>query len=144
MSAYFERLDRDLQRQPMPAEYEKFISHIFCNDCEEKSPAKYHFFYHKCSKCGSYNTTVLKTENTEETAQNQSSDALASTTSSQAPIPPPVVPQSSADDINLVSANTDQDYMMQSQMEYRRNPFTGPSSSSSSSRNRNGTESNDG
>lgn len=138
MSAYFERLDRDLQRQPMPAEYAKFISHIFCNDCEEKSPAKYHFFYHKCSKCGSYNTTVLKTENTEETAKNQSE--------TQVPMPPPVVSQASTDDINLVSSNTDQDYMMQSQMGYRRNPATGPSSSTSTSRhnNGNGTESNDG
>ncbi|KAI9249155.1 zinc-ribbon-domain-containing protein [Phascolomyces articulosus] len=96
MSEYFARLDRELVRQPMPPEYEKYVSHIFCNDCEKKSSAKYHFFYHKCTHCGSYNTTVLKTENTEETAQDnesknpppsstnptQSSTAAATSTSS--------------------------------------------------------------
>ncbi|CDS12851.1 hypothetical protein LRAMOSA05035 [Lichtheimia ramosa] len=66
MSEYFERLDRELERQPMPPEYEKYVSYIFCNDCEKKSRAKYHFFYHKCEHCKSYNTTVLKTENREE------------------------------------------------------------------------------
>ncbi|ORE01947.1 zf-CHY-domain-containing protein [Rhizopus microsporus var. microsporus] len=74
MSEYFERLDKDLERQPMPPEYDKYISHIFCNDCEKKTPAKYHFFYHKCGHCGSFNTTVLKTENTEETARGESSN----------------------------------------------------------------------
>ncbi|CAO3620988.1 unnamed protein product [Cunninghamella blakesleeana] len=67
MSEYFARLDRELERQTMPAEYDKYISHVFCNDCERRSPAKYHFFYHKCGHCKSYNTTVLRTENTEET-----------------------------------------------------------------------------
>ncbi|KAI8997030.1 zinc-ribbon-domain-containing protein [Pilobolus umbonatus] len=71
MSEYFNRLDKDLERQPMPPEYEKYISHIFCNDCEKKSPAKYHFFYHKCAHCRSFNTTVLRTENTEETSVAQ-------------------------------------------------------------------------
>ena len=66
MSEYFGRLDRELERQPMPPEYEKYVSYIFCNDCEKKSRAKYHFFYHKCEHCNSYNTTVLKTENREE------------------------------------------------------------------------------
>ncbi|CEI86363.1 hypothetical protein RMCBS344292_00805 [Rhizopus microsporus] len=74
MSEYFERLDKDLERQPMPPEYDKYISHIFCNDCEKKTQAKYHFFYHKCGHCGSFNTTVLKTENTEETARGESSN----------------------------------------------------------------------
>ncbi|OAD80342.1 hypothetical protein PHYBLDRAFT_99199, partial [Phycomyces blakesleeanus NRRL 1555(-)] len=58
MEDYFNRLDQELQRQPMPAEYENYLSYIFCNDCEEKSVAKYHFFYHKCKNCKSYNTTV--------------------------------------------------------------------------------------
>lgn len=82
MSQYFARLDRELERQPMPPEYEKYIAHIFCNDCERKSPAKYHFFYHKCAHCGSYNTTVLKTENTEETAQNSGDEEGPNTSSS--------------------------------------------------------------
>ncbi|KAI9320046.1 zinc-ribbon-domain-containing protein, partial [Dichotomocladium elegans] len=48
MSDYFKRLDRELERQPMPKEYESCVSYIFCNDCEQKSRAKFHFFYHKC------------------------------------------------------------------------------------------------
>lgn len=66
MTEYFARLDWELERQSMPAEYAKYISHVFCNDCELRSPAKYHFFYHKCAHCSSYNTTVLRTENTEK------------------------------------------------------------------------------
>ncbi|CAO3614139.1 unnamed protein product [Cunninghamella echinulata] len=70
MSDYFARLDRELERQTMPSEYDKYISHVFCNDCERRSPAKYHFFYHKCGHCKSYNTTVLRTENTEESTNS--------------------------------------------------------------------------
>lgn len=62
----------------MPPEYAKYISHIFCNDCEKKSTAKYHFFYHKCVHCGSYNTTVLRTENTEEQSGQQQSSSSSS------------------------------------------------------------------
>ncbi|KAI8642379.1 zinc-ribbon-domain-containing protein [Parasitella parasitica] len=160
MSEYFNRLDKDLERQPMPAEYEKFISHIFCNDCEKKTPAKYHFFYHKCGHCGSFNTTVLKTENTEETAQKAASSTVAAALEA---------PGSSANAASATmevsnetagsSSNSDQDHTMQSQLGnapgnsttpgsflgiagYIRNPP--PSASSSSSRARNGTESNEG
>ncbi|ORZ07856.1 zinc-ribbon-domain-containing protein [Absidia repens] len=82
MSEYFARLDRELERQSMPAEYAKYISHVFCNDCELRSPAKYHFFYHKCAHCSSYNTTVLRTENTD--TDDPSSLPTATTASSMA------------------------------------------------------------
>lgn len=170
MSEYFNRLDKDLERQPMPAEYEKFISHIFCNDCEEKTPAKYHFFYHKCGHCGSFNTTVLKTENTEETAQKAATsssssasmaaaaalDAPSSSTSTSAV----TTMQNVSNETAGLSSNSDQDQGMQSQLGnatgnattpasflgiggYIRNPPPS-SASSSSSRGRNGTESNEG
>src|SRR5947209_5163579 len=32
---------------------------ILCNDCEKKGPAPFHWLYHKCSSCGSYNTRLL-------------------------------------------------------------------------------------
>lgn len=164
MSEYFNRLDKDLERQPMPAEYEKFISHIFCNDCEKKTPAKYHFFYHKCGHCGSFNTTVLKTENTEETAQKAASSsstttsaALDAPSSSTATI---TAIQDVSNETAGLSSNSDQDHSMQSQLSnaasnsttpasflgiggYIRNPPPS-SASSSSSRGRNGTESNEG
>ncbi|KAI9025760.1 zinc-ribbon-domain-containing protein, partial [Phycomyces nitens] len=77
MKEYFNRLDQELQRQPMPVEYEHYLSYIFCNDCEEKSIAKYHFFYHKCKHCKSYNTTVLKTENKKSSSEKDENDTMA-------------------------------------------------------------------
>lgn len=32
---------------------------ILCNDCEKKGTAPFHWLYHKCSSCGSYNTRLL-------------------------------------------------------------------------------------
>lgn len=61
MTEYFKRIDAMLAQHKMPAEYENWASYILCNDCEKKSEAKYHFLYHKCGPCGSYNTKVLKT-----------------------------------------------------------------------------------
>ncbi len=49
-----------LIQHTMPAEYDSWVSYILCNDCEEKSFSKFHFMYHKCAGCGSYNTKVLK------------------------------------------------------------------------------------
>lgn len=166
MSEYFTRLDRDLERQPMPAEYEKYISHIFCNDCEKKTPAKYHFFYHKCGHCGSFNTTVLKTENTEETAQNKDNQRREPTIPAITPTSPSVpsisatTTEASTEALGL-SSNSDQEQIMQPQagsaagnspmpsgflgIGYIRNPHPSSPSNTSSSRGRNnGAESNEG
>ena len=32
---------------------------ILCNDCGRKGNAPYHWLYHKCSWCASYNTRLL-------------------------------------------------------------------------------------
>ncbi|KAJ1503362.1 hypothetical protein HMI54_008153 [Coelomomyces lativittatus] len=85
MTEYFTRIDQALSQHQMPPEYEDNVSFIFCNDCENKSLAKYHFMYHKCTAeieeveqiatnvpgtldekktkriCASYNTKVLQT-----------------------------------------------------------------------------------
>ncbi|CAO3693611.1 unnamed protein product [Rhizopus stolonifer] len=120
MSGYFNRLDKELERQPMPPEYENFISHIFCNDCETRTKAKYHFFYHKCGGCGSFNTTVLKTENTSETATAQTAESSTNT-----------LAQASSNEALGLSANTE--YLNQAAStpgtNYDRNPMAGPSSS---------------
>ncbi|KAG0733474.1 hypothetical protein G6F33_005775 [Rhizopus arrhizus] len=107
MSGYFDRLDKELERQPMPPEYEKFISHIFCNDCEKRTRAKYHFFYHKCGSCGSFNTTVLKTENTEEKSTQ------------------PILPQISSNEAFGLDGMMNQS----TSSHYDRNSMPGPSSS---------------
>lgn len=31
---------------------------VLCRDCEGRSQAPFHFVYHKCQLCGSYNTAV--------------------------------------------------------------------------------------
>jgi len=64
MNEYFKRIDTMLQQHKMPPEYENWHSYILCNDCEKRSYAKYHFLYHKCAYCSSYNTKVLKTYET--------------------------------------------------------------------------------
>ena len=61
MSEYFKRIDNMLAQHTMPSEYEKWVSWVLCNDCEKKSYSKYHFLYHKCGECGSYNTKTIKT-----------------------------------------------------------------------------------
>ncbi|PVU96834.1 hypothetical protein BB561_000911 [Smittium simulii] len=52
-------MDQILALQPMPSEYRNKKSCVFCNDCHLRSQVPYHFVYHKCNSCGSYNTTVL-------------------------------------------------------------------------------------
>lgn len=69
MTEYFNRIDAMLSQHVMPVEYQNTESHIYCNDCELKSFAKYHFLYHKCANCKGYNTKVLRTI---EKDQNQS------------------------------------------------------------------------
>jgi hypothetical protein len=65
MKEYFARIDVLLESQKMPPEYALVRSQILCNDCEEKTCTKFHFVYHKCKACGSYNTKVIKTFNVE-------------------------------------------------------------------------------
>lgn len=38
------------------------IQDILCNDCDRKGTARFHWLYHKCGYCGSYNTRVIKSE----------------------------------------------------------------------------------
>ncbi|KAJ1993266.1 hypothetical protein H4R33_000724 [Dimargaris cristalligena] len=61
MTPLFKELEKLLDEQVMPAEYATTRSIIFCGDCEERSETKYHFLYHKCQRCNSFSTKVLKT-----------------------------------------------------------------------------------
>lgn len=66
MSHFFNQIDLMLSNHVMPPEYDSVISSILCNDCEMKSNVKFHFVYHKCAYCKSYNTKVLNTFNEDE------------------------------------------------------------------------------
>lgn len=66
MSHFFNQIDMMLANHQMPPEYSQIKSHVLCNDCEKKSSASFHFVYHKCGFCKSYNTKLLKTYNEDE------------------------------------------------------------------------------
>ncbi|TPX42757.1 hypothetical protein SeLEV6574_g05429 [Synchytrium endobioticum] len=61
MTEYFKRIDAMLAQHQMPTEYDNSRSLVYCNDCEKRSWAKFHFLYHKCAECKGYNTKILKT-----------------------------------------------------------------------------------
>ncbi|KAL1207854.1 Zinc finger protein BRUTUS-like [Cardamine amara subsp. amara] len=59
MQVYFRMLDALLAEQKMPDEYSNQTQVILCNDCGRKGNAPYHWLYHKCSSCASYNTRLF-------------------------------------------------------------------------------------
>jgi hypothetical protein len=60
MESYFIRIDEMLEREKMPKEFDGVRSKVFCADCENRSVAPFHFLYHRCFHCASYNTKVLE------------------------------------------------------------------------------------
>ncbi|XP_022725493.1 zinc finger protein BRUTUS-like isoform X3 [Durio zibethinus] len=62
MAVYFGMLDALLAAEELPEEYRDRFQDILCNDCDQKGTARFHWLYHKCGYCGSYNTRVIKTE----------------------------------------------------------------------------------
>ncbi|KAK4568395.1 hypothetical protein RGQ29_003971 [Quercus rubra] len=59
MQVYFNMLDAFLAEEQIPDEYAGKTQVILCNDCEKRGEATFHWLYHKCSYCGSYNTRLL-------------------------------------------------------------------------------------
>ncbi|PPD97482.1 hypothetical protein GOBAR_DD05500 [Gossypium barbadense] len=62
MAVYFGMLDALLASEQLPEEYRNRCQDILCNDCDKKGTAAFHWLYHKCGYCGSYNTRVIKVE----------------------------------------------------------------------------------
>lgn len=60
MAVYFGMLDALLASEQLPEEYRDHCQDILCNDCGRKGTARFHWLYHKCGSCGSYNTRVIK------------------------------------------------------------------------------------
>lgn len=60
MDSYWQQIDNMLEMETIPEEYQDWKSIIICNDCGESGEVKYHFVYHKCNHCNSYNTLVNK------------------------------------------------------------------------------------
>lgn len=62
MNSYYQRIENHLlmeNRENFPPNLKDKINDIFCNDCEKRSKAPFHYIYHKCVNCASFNTTVL-------------------------------------------------------------------------------------
>ncbi|KAL7090978.1 hypothetical protein ACP275_12G076700 [Erythranthe tilingii] len=62
MSVYFGMLDALMASEVLPEEYRDRCQDILCNDCDRKGIAPFHWLYHKCGLCGSYNTRVIKVD----------------------------------------------------------------------------------
>ncbi|GAX84312.1 hypothetical protein CEUSTIGMA_g11734.t1 [Chlamydomonas eustigma] len=58
MTVYFQMLDSLLASERLPAEYAGRTQMILCNDCGKSGFAPFHFVYHSCPHCRSYNTRV--------------------------------------------------------------------------------------
>lgn len=59
MEEWYRQIDKRLEKHVMPEEYANRVSRILCNDCGEKTTARFHFQFHKCGNCNGYNTRVL-------------------------------------------------------------------------------------
>ncbi|KAK9063723.1 hypothetical protein SSX86_017595 [Deinandra increscens subsp. villosa] len=62
MSVYFGMLDALMASEVLPEDYRNRRHDILCNDCDKKGSAPFHWLYHKCGSCGSYNTRVIKVD----------------------------------------------------------------------------------
>ncbi|KAK7398904.1 hypothetical protein VNO78_10078 [Psophocarpus tetragonolobus] len=62
MAVYFGMLDALLGAEELPEEYKDRCQDVLCHDCDRKGTARFHWLYHKCGLCGSYNTRVIKCE----------------------------------------------------------------------------------
>ncbi|KZV21692.1 hypothetical protein F511_02850 [Dorcoceras hygrometricum] len=59
MQVYFGMLDALLAEEKIPEEYAGKVQVILCNDCEKRGSAAFHWLYHKCPHCGSFNTRLV-------------------------------------------------------------------------------------
>ena len=61
MQGLWNQIEHYVENSQMPEEFNNMYSNILCNDCLEKSVSKFHFMYHKCQHCNSWNTNVIDT-----------------------------------------------------------------------------------
>ncbi|KAL8739028.1 MAG: hypothetical protein Q9181_000310 [Wetmoreana brouardii] len=60
MEMQFRHLERAIESQPMPPEFQDTKAWVYCNDCNAKSSVKYHWLGLKCGVCDSYNTAQMQ------------------------------------------------------------------------------------
>lgn len=82
METQFRNLDRAIESQPMPPQFQDTLAMVSCNDCYAKSAVKYHWLGLKCAICDSYNTRelqILSDPAPQNPTQRQNSAVLEST-----------------------------------------------------------------
>ncbi|OBT44196.1 hypothetical protein VE00_04832 [Pseudogymnoascus sp. WSF 3629] len=93
METHFRAIDRAIEAQPMPEQFQDTKAMITCNDCRAKSAVPYHWLGLKCAVCDSYNTIQLNIINDEplappEEAGGQGDSAAEGATAEMAiPVP---------------------------------------------------------
>eukprot|EP01062_Namystynia_karyoxenos_P083218 TRINITY_DN952_c0_g1_i1.p1 TRINITY_DN952_c0_g1~~TRINITY_DN952_c0_g1_i1.p1 ORF type:complete len:515 (+),score=156.46 TRINITY_DN952_c0_g1_i1:81-1625(+) len=70
--ANFRLIDREVQLNPMPAEFANLRAGILCNDCLAQSEVPLHWIAMKCPKCQSFNTTQVRSAADEEVQERMS------------------------------------------------------------------------
>ena len=61
MTALWQQIESYVNESEMPEEYQDMFSEVYCNDCEMRTITDFHFVYHKCKNCNSWNTNILRT-----------------------------------------------------------------------------------
>uniref|UniRef100_A0A7S3R8J5 Uncharacterized protein n=2 Tax=Dunaliella tertiolecta TaxID=3047 RepID=A0A7S3R8J5_DUNTE len=59
MHVYFQMLDSLLASERLPPEYAGRMQQVLCNDCGKTGFTRFHWAYHSCPHCRSYNTRLL-------------------------------------------------------------------------------------
>lgn len=58
---YEEKYDDKVKELPVNTIRQNWKTEYLCFDCHDKDTTKYHYYFHKCLKCNSYNTNSLNT-----------------------------------------------------------------------------------
>eukprot|EP00474_Spongospora_subterranea_P011354 CRZ11812.1 hypothetical protein [Spongospora subterranea] len=56
---HFEMFSAYVESMEIPEEYQGMRAKILCNDCLARTESDFHFYYHKCCECQSFNTNVI-------------------------------------------------------------------------------------
>lgn len=63
MSGWIKALDEYIEKErkehPLSREMAARKSNVYCNDCQRNSTVPWHYQFHKCQPCGSYNTRLV-------------------------------------------------------------------------------------
>jgi len=58
---YEEEYENKIKEMPVNCARKEWKTEYLCFDCHDKNTTNYHYYYHKCLNCNSYNTNSLNT-----------------------------------------------------------------------------------